>query len=73
MRITDNQKKAAYRCGTGELLKAAYQRDFTMNEMGKCKTKFPTFEESHQTPNKEQKHRVDAHLADYYRWSPESK
>ena len=73
MPVTEKQKSAAYHCGIDELLKAAYQRDFTMNEMGKCKTKFRTFNEWYQTLNDEQKHRVDAHLADQFRWSPESR
>lgn len=67
MTVTDDQKAASYHCGIDSLLKAAYQRDFTMLEMGKCKTKFPTFDEWYQTLNVEQRHRVDTNLADHYR------
>jgi hypothetical protein len=71
MSVTERQKSSAYHCGIDELLKAAYQRDFTMNEMGKCKTKFRTFNEWYQTLNDEQKHRVDEHLENHF--NPPSK
>jgi len=35
MTVTDEQKAASYHCGIDSLLKAAYQRDFSMLEMGK--------------------------------------
>jgi len=38
----DQQRDAAYHCGIGWPLRAAYQRDFNMQEKGKCKTKYPT-------------------------------
>jgi len=56
------QCDAAYHCGIGELLTAAYQRKFTMLEMGKCKTKFPTFKEWYATLNEAQRQRVDESL-----------
>jgi len=68
MPATDTQKDAAYHCGIGWLLKAAYQRDFSPFEMGKCKTKFPTFDIWYNTLTIEQKQRVDIRLADHYRW-----
>jgi hypothetical protein len=40
---TEEQCEASYHCGIDKLLRAAYQREFTMMKMGKCKTKFPTF------------------------------
>lgn len=42
MAVTDTQKAASYLCELDRLLKAAYQRDFSMLEMGKCKIKYPT-------------------------------
>ena len=41
---TPNQCKATYHGGIGSL-RAAYQREFTMLEMGKCKTKYPEFDQ----------------------------
>lgn len=38
-----------------------------MLEMGKCKTKFPTFKEWYGTLNTEQRQRVDQALAAAYR------
>ena len=70
MIVTDEQKAAAYHCGIGDLLRSAYHRDFSMLQMGKCKTKFPTFNEWYETLNTEQKRRVDAHLADDFRVRP---
>lgn len=60
--VTAEQRDAAYHCGIGSLLRAAYQRDFTMMEMGKCKTKFQTFDEWYATLNGEQRERVEAEL-----------
>lgn len=34
---TPEQCKATYHCGIGKLLTAAYRREFTMQEMGRCK------------------------------------
>ena len=56
---TQEQREATYHSGIGKLLTAAYQREFTMQEMGKCKTKFPTFDEWYATLNAEQRQRVD--------------
>ena len=69
MPITDSQKAASYHCGIDRLLKAAYQRDFSMLEMGKCKTKFPTFDQWYESLSVAQKERVDRDLADHYRCS----
>jgi hypothetical protein len=56
-----------YHCGIGQLLAAAYQREFTMMEMGKCKTKYSTFKDWHATLNADQRQRVDAVLGLNYR------
>jgi hypothetical protein len=53
---------AAYFCGIGALLKAAYGREFTMLESGRCKRKFPKFDQWYETLNQKQRARVDAHL-----------
>jgi len=55
---TPEQCAATYHCGIGTLLTAAYQREFTMLEKGKCKTKFPTFNDWHATLNAAQRQRV---------------
>jgi len=64
---TETQCEAMYHCGIDKLLSAAYKREFTMLEMGKCKTKFPTFKEWYGTLNTEQRQRVDQALAAAYR------
>ena len=56
---TEEQCDAQYHCGIAGLLSTAYQREFTMLEMGKCKTKYPTFKEWYATLNNEQRQRVD--------------
>jgi hypothetical protein len=43
-----------------------YLREFNMLEMGKCKTKFPTFDEWYATLNAEQRQRVDGVLIAEY-------
>ena len=63
---TPNQCKATYHGGIGSLLRAAYQREFTMLEMGKCKTKFPKFDQWYATLNTEQRRRVDEVLVAEY-------
>ncbi len=63
---TPEQCKATYHCGIGKLLTAAYQREFTMLEKGKCKTKFPTFNEWYATLNEVQWQRVDGVLVAEY-------
>ena len=63
---TPNQCKVTYHGGIGSLLRAAYQREFTMLEKGKCKTKFPTFDEWYATLNDEQRRRVDEVLVAEY-------
>ena len=42
---TPDQCEATYHCGIGSLLTAAYRREFSMQEKGRCKTKFPAFDE----------------------------
>jgi len=62
---TQKAKDASYHCSIGRLLRAAYQRDFNMLEMGKCKTKFPEFDEWYATLNYDQKKRVDAYILEF--------
>jgi hypothetical protein len=69
MAVTDVQKAASYHCGIDRLLKAAYQRDFSMLEMGKCKGKYLIFDKWYESLSVEQKERVDRDLADHYRCS----
>jgi hypothetical protein len=64
--VTKDQADASYHCGIGDLLKAAYGREFTMLEMGRCKMKFVTFQEWYETLNPDQRDRVDAHLSGIY-------
>jgi len=68
MTVTDEQKATAYHCGIDGLLKAAYLNDLSALEMAECKTDFPTFDDWYHTLNTDQKHRVDAYLADQYMW-----
>ena len=63
---TEKQCDAEYHCGIGNLLSTAYLRKFTQIEMGKCKTKFPTFREWYLTLSEAQKQRVDRMLKDAY-------
>jgi len=51
---------------TQEKCDAAYQREFTMLEKGKCKTKFPTFNDWYATLNADQRQRVDKVLTAEY-------
>ena len=64
--VTLAQKEATYHAGIRDLLRAAYKRDFTMLEMGKCKTKFPTFNDWYITLNENQRQRVDVLLVAEY-------
>lgn len=63
---TEKQCDAEYHCGIGKLLSTAYQREFSMMEMGKCKTKFPTFKEWYAALNTEQRQRIDKMLIATY-------
>lgn len=63
---TEKQCGAEYHCGIDKLLSTAYLREFTMMEMGKCKTKFPTFKEWYATLNDVQRPRVDKMLISTY-------
>jgi hypothetical protein len=63
---TKEEADAVYFCGIGDLLKAAYGREFTMLEMGRCKRKYVTFDEWYETLNNDQRKRVDEHLSSIY-------
>jgi hypothetical protein len=63
---TPDQCEATYHCGIGKLLTAAYRREFSMLEKGKCKTKFPTFDKCHAVLNAGQRQRVDKVLIEEY-------
>lgn len=66
--VTESQAEATYHCGIGGLLRAAYERDFSMLEMGKCKTKFPKYSQWYETLSLQQRRRVDDLLkAEYER------
>jgi len=63
---TPKQCEATYHCEIGKILTAAYQRELTMLEKGKCKTKYPTFNEWYATLNADQRQRVgEALIAEY--------
>lgn len=53
------QRDAAYHCEIGKILTAAYRREFTMLEKGRCKTKYPTFNDWYAMLNEVQRQRVD--------------
>ena len=63
---TPEQCEAVYHCGIGDILTAAYLREFTMHEMGRCKAKFPTFDDWYATLNAGQRARVDKVLIAKY-------
>ena len=63
---TPEQCAATYHSGIGTLLTAAYRRDFTMHEQGKCKRKFPAFDDWYATLNADQRQRVDKVLIAEY-------
>lgn len=57
----------ATHCGIGKLLSTAYLWEFRMMEMGKCKTKFPTFKDWHATLNDAHRQRINQMLiAEYW-------
>jgi len=60
---TSEQCEAVYHCGIDKLLTAAYRREFNMLEMGKCKTKFPTFKDLYATLNTDQQTQVNSFLS----------
>ena len=68
--VTRDQKEASYHAGIDGLLRAAYKRDFTMVEMGRCKRKFPVFDSWYNTLKPEQKERVDLYLSNIYDRKP---
>ena len=53
-------------CGIGSILTAAYRRELSMQEKGRCKRKFLTFGEWYATLNAEQRQRVDKVLIAEY-------
>jgi hypothetical protein len=63
---TEAEREATYHCGIGSLLKAAYCREFTMLEKGKCKTAFPKFSMWYETLDNLQRMRVDRLLDEKY-------
>ena len=63
---TPEECAATYHHGIGTLLTAADQREFTMHEQGKCKRKFPAFDEWYATLNADQRQRVDKVLVAEY-------
>ena len=63
---TSKQCEAVYHCGIDKILTAAYQREFTMLEAGRCKTKYPSFEDWYATLNVEQQQQVDKVLVLIY-------
>jgi hypothetical protein len=60
---TPEQCDAAYHCSIGQLLTSAYQREFAMIEKGKCKTKYPFYQDWYETLNADQRLHVDKSLA----------
>lgn len=56
---TSEQCETVYHCGIGKILPAAYQREFTMMEKGKCKATYPTLKDWYATLNADQCKRVD--------------
>ncbi len=56
--VTQDEKDATFHCGIGKLLRIAYKRDFTIQEKGRCKMKFPTFNKWYATLNTNQRQRV---------------
>jgi hypothetical protein len=65
--VTENQREATYHSGIGSLLRIAYQRDFSMLEMMKCKTKYPLFSDWYDTLKPEQRNRVNELLNAEYK------
>jgi len=51
---------------TPEQCKAAYQREFTMHEQGKCKRKYPAFDDWYAPLNADYRWRVDKVLIAEY-------
>ena len=56
---TPKQCEATYHCSIGKLLTAAYRREFSMVEKGRCKRKFPAFNDWYATLDAAQRQRVD--------------
>ncbi len=63
---TSEQCEAVYHCGIGKILTAAYNREFTMLEACRCKTKYPAFNDWYATLNADQRQRVDKVLVSVY-------
>ncbi len=62
----EQQLKATYHADIGNLLQAAYGREFTKQEAGKCKTKFPDGMSWYKTLREEQKVAVDNYIKSVY-------
>jgi hypothetical protein len=60
-RVPASEEVAVVAAGT-----AAYQREFSMLEKGKCKTKFPTLDQWYATLYADQRQRVDEVLIAEY-------
>ncbi len=54
--------ESEYHCGITKLLYAAYQKDFTMQQCGKCKARYPDAMEWYDTLDEVQRYRVDRWL-----------
>ena len=63
---TQDEKDATYHCGISKLLKAAYRREFSMWERGRCKINSPHSMNWHATLRDDQRQRVDALLENEY-------
>ena len=65
--VTEIQQEATYLFGINGLLRAAYRRDFSMLEMGKCKTQYRNFSDWYFTLDNGQSKRVDELLEAEYK------
>jgi len=63
---TPDQCEATYHCSIGQLLTAAYRREFSRLEKGRCKRKFPAFNNWYATLNADQRERVKKVLTAEY-------
>lgn len=64
--INESHLAACYHCGIDELLKVAYGRDFSMLEMGKCKSTYPDAIDWYATLSPEQRVAVDEYVKGKY-------
>ena len=68
--VTESQKEDVYHIGIGNLLRATYLKDFSKNQLGKCKRKYPTFNDWYKTLSQEQRKRVDYYINKRYQCLP---